>query len=225
MLDMKSKCIVGNHIRDMVEQEELVEMLDQLIERQDALTVLERELQLSDRMWIRARAAAVRNPENQILGAVTLLHDISHLKELSRMKSEFVTMVSHELKAPIAAIRQQIDVLLNGMAGDMNEKQTHLLGRAQNRAQGLIDLINELLDLSRIEAGKSYSQQQPLDMASIIHRAVEFLMPQVQAKQQQLTCDVPDSLPLISADPSNMDEVLVNLLNNAIKYIPRWREY
>ena len=220
MLEMKSQCIVGNHIKDMVEQQELVDMLDQLYEQPDAFTTLERELQLSERMWLRARTAAVRNVEGKTLGAVTVLQDISHLKELNRMKSEFVTMVSHELKAPIAAIRQQIDVLLKGMAGDINEKQTHLLDRAQSRAQGLINLINELLDLSRIEAGRTYSQQQPLDLAPIIRHAVEFLLPQIQAKNQQITCDVPDSLPLISADPSNMDEVLVNLLNNATKYTP-----
>jgi two-component system phosphate regulon sensor histidine kinase PhoR len=220
MLEMKSQCIVGNPISDMVEQKELVHMLDQLFDQPEAFTVLEQEVQLSDRMWLRARAAPVRSAEGNILGAVTVLQDISHLKELSRMKSEFVTMVSHELKAPIAAIRQQLEVLINGMAGDVNEKQAHLLGRAQNRAQGLIDLINELLDLSRIEAGRSYSQQQPLDLAPIIHHAVEFVMPQVHDKQQQLTCDVPESLPLISADPANMDEVLLNLLSNAIKYTP-----
>ena len=79
MLEMKSKCIVGNPISDMVEQAELVEMLDQLFDQPDAFTALERELQLSERMWLRARAAPVRNAEGQVLGVVTVLQDISHL--------------------------------------------------------------------------------------------------------------------------------------------------
>jgi signal transduction histidine kinase len=151
---------------------------------------------------------------------VTVLQDVTHLKEMDRMKSEFVTMVSHELKAPLAAIQQQLEVLLEGIAGTLNDKQTHFLLRARERAQGLVDLIAELLDLSRIEAGRTRFQQEPLDLAPIIRRVAEFVSPQAEAKKQTLTLDLAPSLPLVSADPDGMDEVFMNLINNAIKYTP-----
>ena len=220
MLDLKTDSPLGRPMDHVVFQPQLVEMVGQLFNEDESYTALEQEIKISDNLWIRARSAPVRDSESSILGSVTVLADITHMKEMDRMKSEFVAMVSHELKAPLAAIQQQIDVLLAGIAGPINEKQTHFLSRAQTRAQGLIDLINQLLDLSRIEAGQDISRQEPLDLAPVIRKAVEFLQAQAEAKKQQLILTVPESLPRISADPRSMDEVVVNLVNNAIKYTP-----
>ncbi|MBU2550044.1 MAG: response regulator [Proteobacteria bacterium] len=221
MLGIDPTDIVGSPLADVLPQTELVEMVDEIFRCEDqGLTALEQEIEISEHVWLRARAAPVRNPEGHILGVVTVLQDISHMKEMDRMKSEFVTMVSHELKAPLAAIQQQIEVLLEGMAGDLNDRQRHFLDRAQHRSQGLIDLINELLDISRIESGRIISHQEPLDLVPLIGQVIEFIRPQADSKGMTITTDLPSSLPRVSADPRNMDEVFINLVNNSIKYSP-----
>lgn len=219
MLDLDPVAIVGRPVAEVIPQVELVEMITQLFQRADAgYTSLEQELQVGDDLYLRARAAPVRDSDGNLLGTVTVLQDVTQLKAIDRMKSEFVTMVSHELKAPLAAIWQQLDVLLEGMAGTINDKQTHILARAQDRARGLIDLINELLDLSRIEAGWVVSEQTPLDLAPLLRHTIDFVTPQSQAKDQTIEVHIPESLPQVSADPRNMDEIFLNLINNAIKY-------
>jgi PAS domain S-box-containing protein len=220
MLNLDSSALVGRPMADVVPQKELMEMIDQLFSGQECYTALERELQTPDGLWLRARAAPVRDGEANILGAVTVLQDITVMKQMDQMKNEFVTMVSHELKAPLAAIQQQINVLLEGIAGEINERQQHFLVRAETRAQGLINLINELLDISRIEAGRIVSEQGPLDLVPVLRHVVDFVRPQAEHKGQQIFVETPDSLPCVSADPRNMDEVFINVINNAIKYTP-----
>ena len=221
MLELDAENIVGRPMKDVVRQGRLVEMVEQVFSGEETeITALEDELEMDEEVFLRARTAPVRDRGSGVLGAVTVLQDVTAQKQMDRMKSEFVAMVSHELKAPLAAIQQQLEVLLGGMAGPVNEKQTHFLTRAQVRSEGLIKLINELLDLSRIEAGRIASQQEPLDLAPVIRHVVEFVRPQVEAKNQTIETDFPETLPQVSADPRNMDEVFMNIINNAIKYSP-----
>ena len=219
MLHMDAEDIIGRPISEVVPQADLVEMIDKIF-GQDVFTAVEHEIRIDDSQYIRARAAPVLDSEEHVLGSVTVMQDVTHLKEMDRMKSEFVAMVSHELKAPLAAIQQQLDVLLAGMAGEVNEKQAHFLSRAQVRAQGLLDLINQLLDLSHIEAGQVTTEQEPTDPAPLVRQVVEFVRTQAEAKKINIRTDLPGSLPLISADPGKIDEVFMNLLSNAIKYTP-----
>ncbi|MEW5721885.1 MAG: response regulator [Thermodesulfobacteriota bacterium] len=222
MLELDSSSVQGRPAAEALPQKKLVEMISQVLGGRDKAeyTALEEELQIGEHLWLRARTAPVRDSENHVMGAVTVLQDVTHMKEMDKMKNEFVAMVSHELKAPLAAIQQQITILLDGIAGEINERQAHFLARAQSRAQGLIDLINELLDLSRIEAGKIVSRQEPLDLIPIIRRVIDFLSTQAENKRQVIEVNLPESLPEISADPGNMDEVFMNVINNAIKYTP-----
>ena len=220
MLDIESTSLIGRPTAEVLPQPKLVAMIDRVFGQEGRFTALEQDIEIGENTCLRARTAPVQDPQAGILGTVTVLQDITYLKEMDRMKSEFVTMVSHELKAPLAAIYQHMEVLLTGIAGSISDRQRHSLERAQFRAQGMTDLINELLDLSRIEAGQLFSQQEPLDMAPVIGRVVDLLRPQAEARHQTLVMKAPPSLPLISADPRNMDEMLVNLINNALKYTP-----
>ena len=129
----------------------------------------------SQEMFLRAHTAPVRNDLGEIMGSVTVLQDISYLKELDKMKSEFIAMVAHELRAPIATVEQQLTVILGGMAGELNEKQEQLMTRAKERTRGVLTLIKDLLDLSKIEAGKMVQYKEPLSLAEVIPRVVEMM--------------------------------------------------
>ena len=121
-----------------------------------------------NRIHLRALSAPFSGPDSQVLGTVTVFHDVTHFKELDEMKNDFVRMVSHELRSPLAAIKQQHAVILDGLAGDLTAKQRELLTRAHAKIQGLLDLINDLLDVAKMEAGYGQLEQVPLDLRAIL---------------------------------------------------------
>jgi signal transduction histidine kinase len=136
------------------------------------------------------------------------------------MKSEFVAMVTHELRAPVAAIEQQLTVILNKMAGEITQKQEQLLSRAKERTKGLLDLIKDLLDLSKIEAGKMVQYKEPLHLQEVIQRVVELMKAQAENKKIDLQFSPPAQLSMIHADRNSMEGIFSNLISNAIKYTP-----
>jgi signal transduction histidine kinase len=154
------------------------------------------------------------------MGSVTVLQDISHLKELDKMKSEFIAMVAHELRAPIAAVEQQLTVILSRMAGDVSEKQEKLLARAKERTRGLLGLIKDLLDVSKIEAGRMVQYKEPLTLHEIIQKVVDLMRVEAENKKIDLQFPAPSQNPLIHADRTSMEGVFTNLISNAIKYTP-----
>jgi PAS domain S-box-containing protein len=173
-----------------------------------------------DSLFLRTHTAAVTGDGGAVLGSVSVVQDITYLKALDQMKNEFVAMVAHELRAPLSAIHQQISVILQGLAGTVTEKQQELLSRSQERADGLLNLIRDLLDISKMETGRSFQQKSPLDLFPLAEKTVELFMPQAQTKSQSLVLKAPSNIPLINADPQAMEEVLTNLISNAVKYTP-----
>ena len=169
---------------------------------------------------LRALSALVRGPEREVLGTVTVFQDITTYKELNEMKSNFVHMVSHELRSPLAAIKQQHAVILDGLAGELTDKQRELLSRGQEKIQGLLDLINDLLDVAKIESGQHSVQQVPVRLDKILEDTVKLLTAKAEAQNVVLRLRSGADLPLILADARNMEEVFINLISNAINYSP-----
>jgi two-component system phosphate regulon sensor histidine kinase PhoR len=170
--------------------------------------------------FLMAHTAPVKNDLGETLGAVTVLQDITGLKELDRMKSDFVAMVSHELRSPVASIQQQLSVMLEGLSGDLTERQLRMLTRAKERAKGLLDLISDLLDLSKIEAGMAVQYKEPLQMEELLGKIHEAMLPEAEAKRLKLKLHVEPPLQLVQGDRNNLQGVFTNLINNAIKYTP-----
>jgi signal transduction histidine kinase len=169
---------------------------------------------------LRALSALVYGPEQQVLGTVTVFHDITSLKELDEMKSNFVHQVSHELRTPLSAINQQHTVILDGLAGELTAKQRELLKRGQDRIQGLLDMINDLLDVARIESGHGVQQQVVLNLADILRETVALMESKAGERGLLLELELPAELPLVQADARSMEEVFTNLISNGINYTP-----
>lgn len=169
-------------------------------------------------MTLMAHIAPVRSEEGEILGAVTVLRDISMLKAMDQMKSDFVAMVSHELRAPLASIAQQISVVLEGIFGSVNAQQNEILARAKERTHALLMLINDLLDLSKIEAGFVVQNKEPVQVAEVLERAIGILKSQAESKNISLQLSLCEPLPPLMADRGNIEEVFLNLLSNGVKY-------
>jgi signal transduction histidine kinase len=141
------------------------------------------------------------------------------LKELSDLKSDFVSKVSHELRTPLTSIMGAADNLLDGIAGPVDERPRSYLGRIKENADRLLRLINELLDLSRIEAGKEEIRLSGFRLDSLIGETLETLKP--LAEEHSVTLAAPQAPPLvIRADRDKISRVLINLVDNGIKFTP-----
>jgi two-component system, NtrC family, sensor histidine kinase KinB len=166
----------------------------------------------------RLRTTPMRDNENHLLGAVTLLEDITHLREIDRLKSEFIATASHELRTPLTSVQMGVHLLLEGAAGELNDKQTEVLGACREDCERLDKLMRDLLDLSRIEAGESQPELQLMKARELIIDEAETLRPQVEAKALSFGVDIPVDLPLVMGDRSQVERVVANLVINAIRY-------
>ncbi|MCC6191844.1 MAG: response regulator [Anaerolineales bacterium] len=151
------------------------------------------------------------------VGRAVVLQDITHLKKLDRIKSEFVTTVSHDLRSPLTAILGYVELI--SRAGPVNEQQAEFIRRVQFSVQSITTLITDLLDLGRIEAGFD-TQKEPTHLALVVRYAVDGLRQQAEAKRHTLVLDVPENLPTIFANPPRIRQMLANLIDNAIRYMP-----
>lgn len=151
------------------------------------------------------------------LGIVVTMQDITHLKELDRVKSEFVSTVSHDLRSPLTAILGYTELI--GRVGPLNEKQQEFIRRVQASVQGITALISDLLDLGRIEAGLD-TRKELLDIKPLINHTIENLSGMVAQKEQTLRVDLPSTLPPVWGNAVRLQQMLSNLVSNAIKYTP-----
>jgi two-component system, OmpR family, phosphate regulon sensor histidine kinase PhoR len=223
MLQLSEDDLWGKLLTEVHLLPELASAIDKSLKtRESAFTSISQELSLGglEEVYLRAHTSPVRNDVGEIMGAVTVLQDISHLKKLDKMKSEFIAMVTHELRAPIAAVEQQLTVILNKLAGEVTEKQEQLLSRAKERTKGLLDLIKDLLDLSKIEAGKMVQYKEPLSLQEVIQRVVDLMRIEAENKKIDLQLTAPPKISLIHADRNSMEGIFTNLISNAIKYTP-----
>ncbi len=143
-----------------------------------------------------------------------------HIEEVNQLKSEFVSLVSHELRTPLTSIMGYAELLLAGEVGNVTEEQREFLGIMKGNADRMLELINDLLDISRIEAGKVELKRTTLDLAHVIQTVASLLRPQIEAKRQLLTLDLAESLPVVFGDAERIMQILTNLLSNAHKYTP-----
>jgi signal transduction histidine kinase len=180
------------------------------------------EMQVEDGRFFLVRTSPVLGSEGEYLGAVVIFVDISAIKRLDLLKSEFVAKVSHELRSPLSTIHEQMAMVLQDMLEQEQSDRDHrILARAQEKTRGLISLIEDLLDLSRLEAGVAYQDWQPVQVEELLSRLVEFSKSRAEDKKQRLKLDLPEEpLPAVKADPKALESVFDNLISNAIKYTP-----
>jgi NtrC-family two-component system sensor histidine kinase KinB len=160
----------------------------------------------------------MQTPSGVIPGVVLLLRDITRLRELDRLKSEFVMTASHELRTPLTSINMAVNLLRESTGTKLSEKERALLEASHEDIQRLRALVNDLLDLSRIEAGKLELAFEPVQPRFLCDQARSVIKPQADSKGIQLTLGVPENLPVVTADPHKIVWVLVNLLANAVRY-------
>ena len=146
------------------------------------------------------------------------------LKRIDEMKSEFVSVASHELRTPLSTIKNAVQLILRGKAGEINETQANFLSIAEKNIIRLTNILNNLLDLSRIESGKIGMKFEELDLRGPIDFIVSSLKPQADGKPIHLKMEVPKELPPVYGDREKIERILMNLIGNAMKFTPEGGE-
>jgi NtrC-family two-component system sensor histidine kinase KinB len=169
------------------------------------------------RRAFRIRSTPMTDADSRLVGVVTLLEDITHLSEVSRVKSEFIAAASHELRTPLTSVQMGIHLLLEGTAGTLDERQQEILQVCREDTARLDRLMRELLDLSKIESGAVTPQLVATRPATLVAQAVEPLRLQVEARGVRLEVDAPPDLPQVDVDRSQIERVIGNLVTNALR--------
>jgi GAF domain-containing protein/nitrogen-specific signal transduction histidine kinase len=157
---------------------------------------------------------------DEFLGTVSLFRDITQQVELERTKSEFVSTVSHELRTPMTSIKGYADLLLLGASGELNENQTRFLSIIKTNADRLTMLVNDLLDIGRIDTDRIELNLKEIKLTHVVGAVMDSLKARSQSKGQTLSAEVPTDLPPVLADRDRLIQILTNLIGNAQQYTP-----
>ncbi|HWY86374.1 MAG TPA: ATP-binding protein [Gemmataceae bacterium] len=167
------------------------------------------------------RILRIRDPQGSSLGAAVLLQDVTRLRLLDQVKSNLVATASHELKTPLTGIRLVIYLLLEEKIGPLTPKQMELLLDARENSERLLAVVNNLLDLTRLEQGWRQLDVRPEAPATLLQAAADGIRPRAQDKGVDITLDVPPNLPAVAVDAARFGNALGNLLDNALTYTDR----
>ena len=222
MFDEKDELVIANSaFKEMTGGDlSLLGELDEIKKRRKQPKVLDIHLEKPYPRVINSESACIEDDNGRYLGIVALLRDVSKEREIEQMKSDFVSLVSHELRTPLVAIKGAADNLLDGLAGELNDTQKDCLILSKRNIDRLNRLISDLLDISRIEAGKIQLNKQPADAASIVKDVLGLFQASAKEKNIALELLLPEEIPLVTIDSDKINQVLTNLVGNALKFTP-----
>lgn len=218
MLNLRSKDAVGRSYWEVIRHDEINSLLKESLLKKEAfrkeLTIL-----FPEESYFSMQISPILEESGDLLGSVAVFHDISELRKLEKMRSEFVANVSHELKTPLTSIRGFVETLKEGALNDEKAAQK-FLGIIQTHTQKLEDLVYDLLNLSSLESKDFQMKFQTVVVKDLINEVVNLYKVQLEKKYQTLAIELADNLPSVRVDPEKIEQAFSNLLDNAVKFTP-----
>lgn len=156
----------------------------------------------------------------KVTGTIEIFRDVTLEKEVSQAKTEFVSLASHQLRTPLSTIGWYLEMLLGGDVGELNEKQKQYLDEAHHSAQHMMELVNALLNVSRLELGIFSIETEPSDVATLVEKEIDEQRVQIDEKKIKIIPTIARNVPLIPIDVKLLSMVIQNILSNAVKYTP-----
>ncbi|MCX6358684.1 MAG: ATP-binding protein [Armatimonadetes bacterium] len=208
--DVTSESGISRAIREAVRQEQTSASEDEYVNLHCG----------SDQRVYRLRVTPMRDDNQPLLGAVAVLEDVTHLRELDRLKAEFIGVASHELRTPVTSLMLSVQLLSEGAAGELSATQAEIVDAQKHDLKRLDRTMRDLLDLTRLETGIKPPDLTPQQPAALVGSAVEAVAATAAAKGLALTVEHESSLPAVSADEAQLVRALTNLLDNAVRHTP-----
>lgn len=231
MLGWKSQEIIGKSMVEVVPREDASgtavlfkeRILTQVLSGKKFVANLNNSFYYIRKNKSRFPASGIVAPvvlDGKIIGAVEVLRDITKEKEIDKAKTEFVSLASHQLRTPLSTVSWYSEMLLAGDVGEVTSEQKKYLEEIYHGNQRMVDLVNTLLDVSRIEMGTFIVESKPTDIVKLAQDVIEEHKLQISERRIKFLCSFKQNMPLIQADPKILRMVIQNLLSNAIKYTP-----
>ena len=210
----------GRHITEGLGDEHMVVLSKDLSSVVGEDLEKEVELKGSDetKRVLKSSTALVHNIEGKVVGMISVLSDITKQRELDRLKKDFVTHVTHELRTPLVAVKQAVTLLVDKTAGSVSEQQEKMLQLIKRNIERLSKFINDLLDIQKIEAGRLAVHQEQANFRNIVNDVIQSLTPWAESQGVGFFTKVPDEIPDIYADGDRVIQILTNLVGNAVKF-------
>jgi PAS domain S-box-containing protein len=221
LLGVKQQEKLGQTLDDGLGEESLVSLVKGQGKSNESLEIELNARQDQTKRVVRSSNAVIEDENGRTVGMVSVLTDVTKQRELDRLKSDFVSSVTHELRTPLVAIQHSLGVMLDGASGDVTEQQRNFLQIAQRNLGRLSGMINDLLDLAKLEAGRMDLKREPAALAPVVDHAVETLEAWAKSKSVRIETRIPEDLPQLSLDPGRIEQVLNNLIGNAVKFTPK----
>jgi len=221
MINHSSDRVLRKFHWEIIRNNQLNELLKETLQKGQALT---QEITLfSPQEKIFHASANPLTEKNKIWGAVVVLNDITEIKKLEKMRSEFVANISHELRTPLTSIQGFVETLKEGAINDP-EKAQYFLEIIEKQSNRLNNLIEEVLQLSKIESQEIAMNLQSIDLRDLIDKIISEFKKKIEQKDHKIKINISPQLPLVKADPEQIEVVFRNLLDNAVKYTPNGGE-
>lgn len=211
---------IGDYILEKLPKE-IIELYDKITSVDKfLLKSYSKQIELipNNELVIEVACTPVPNPDGSLAGVVLILTNITQFKKIELIKSQFVSMVAHELKTPIAAVQGFINIILDNSINIDKEKEIEYLQRASIRLKSLTDLVNDLLDISRMELKTKQREIEAINVESIIDSTIQFLEFEISKKGITVGKNIQNNLPPIYADANEIFRLFTNLFSNAVKY-------
>lgn len=176
------------------------------------------ELKPERELVVEVKCSPVPHPDGSLAGVVTVIRNITEMKKVEYIKSQFVSMVAHELKTPMAAVLGFINIILDPTLNTTPEQQRDYLARSKNRLQGLLEMVNDLLDISRMEMKTKQREMKELSIPETVKSTAEFLELETKKRGITVSTKIGENIPNIIADNNEITRLFTNIIGNSVKY-------
>lgn len=218
----EKEAVVGRDVSELFSGEDLKQLKEVLLDGESGKKVKQvfrQEVSVGNRLDLEVTTVFLKT-ESEEKGVLIIFHDVTRDRLVERMKTEFVSIAAHQLRTPLSAIKWTLRMVLDGDTGPLSAEQEELLEKTYVSNERMISLINDLLNVSRIEEGRFLYKQAPGQLEEVVKAVIESSKELLKMKKVSLSVDIPSDVPPVNMDKEKLELAVQNLVENAAKYTP-----